>query len=43
MRQFPPLIQAINVMIKTLAPSLGEFMDTLEQKGLMIGDMVQDG
>ena len=43
MRQFPPLIQAINVMIKTLTRSLGEFTDTLEQKELMIGDLVEDG
>ena len=43
MHQFPPLIQAINVMIKTLARSLGEFTDTLEQKELMIGDLVEDG
>ena len=40
MRQSPPLIQAINVMIKTPARSLGEFMDTLKQKELM---MVEDG
>ena len=43
MRQSPPLIQAINVMIKTLTRSLGEFTDTLEQKELMIGDLVEDG
>lgn len=43
MHQFPPLIQTINAMIKTLAHSLGEFTDTLEQKEPMIGDLVEDG